>query len=65
MIKVLVTGGAYHLKAAPLLTRHAILLMARDQGYSIDKAKREMGFQSTVSFEEGLDRSVGWFRQVL
>jgi len=51
-----------HLKSAPILTRHAVLLMAREQGYFIDKAKRELDFKSRVGFDEGVDRSAYWFR---
>jgi nucleoside-diphosphate-sugar epimerase len=48
--------------ADPPLTRHAILIMARDQGYLIDKAKREIGFNVVVGLEEGIARSAAWLR---
>ncbi len=56
--------GAYsalHLRGKPLFTRHAVLVLCRDQGYSIDKAKSELGFKSEVTFEEGVCRSAEWF----
>ncbi|NJM90860.1 MAG: NAD-dependent epimerase/dehydratase family protein [Myxococcales bacterium] len=48
-------------KRRPLLTRHAVLLMARDQGYCSDRARRELGFESSVSFEEGMTRTLAWW----
>ena len=49
------------LKGKPLFTRHAVLILCRDQGYSIAKAQRELGFTSKVTFEEGVRRSTDWF----
>jgi len=44
----------------PLLTRHAVLLLARDQEFPIERARQEFGFRPAVSFEEGMRRSVEW-----
>ncbi len=44
----------------PLLTRHAVLLMSRDQEYPIASAKRDFGFSPAVSFEQGVARTVEW-----
>ncbi len=44
----------------PLLTRHAVLLLARDQEFPVERARREFGFRPAVSFEEGVRRSVEW-----
>ncbi len=46
----------------PLLTRHATLLLCRDQEYPIGKAKRDFGFRPAVTFEEGMARMVQWLR---
>jgi len=51
---------ALRLKRRPLLTRHAVYLMCRDQGYSIAKAQHELDFHPTVSFAEGLERTLAW-----
>jgi nucleoside-diphosphate-sugar epimerase len=48
-------------KSRPLLTRHAVYVFIRDQGYSIEKAQRDFGFRSRVSFREGVRRSLDWF----
>ena len=44
----------------PLLTRHAVLLLGRDQEFPADKARREFGFAPAVSLDEGIARSVAW-----
>jgi nucleoside-diphosphate-sugar epimerase len=55
------TYSRFGIKRSPVLTRHSTLLMCRDQGYDIIKAKQQLGFQSAISFERGLDLSVEWF----
>lgn len=53
--------GALRSRRRPLLTRHAVYLLGRDQDYAIEAARRDLGFRSRVSFAEGIDRSVAWF----
>jgi len=50
------------IKSRPLLTRHAAYVFIRDQGYSVEKARRDFGFRSRVSFSEGVERSLAWFK---
>lgn len=50
------------LPGRPMLTRHAVFLLARDQEFPSDKARAELGFSSQVSFEEGIARSVAWLK---
>lgn len=45
----------------PLLTRHAVYLFCRDQGYAIDKARRDFGYAPAVRFEQGLQQTLAWF----
>ncbi|MEZ4361187.1 MAG: NAD-dependent epimerase/dehydratase family protein [Kofleriaceae bacterium] len=55
--------GAYGLlraKSRPLLTRHSVYLLGRDQGFPIDKAKADLGFRSVVGFDEALQRTLAW-----
>jgi nucleoside-diphosphate-sugar epimerase len=47
----------------PLLTRHAVLLLARDQEFPIERARREFGFRPAVGFEEGIARSLAWVKE--
>ena len=52
------------LKGRPLLTRHAVALLGRDQEYPCGKARVEFDFVSRVSIEEGIDRSVAWVKDL-
>jgi polyketide synthase len=55
--------AAYKLVRAPsrpLVTRHAIFVLSRDQGYLIDKVRRDIGFSPAVGIEAGLRRTLGW-----
>ncbi len=54
--------GALRLPGRPLLTRHAVLLFARNQEYRADAARRDFGFAPAVSFEEGVARTVEWLQ---
>ncbi len=51
------------LPGKPLLTRHAVYLLARNQEFPIVAARRDFGFVAAVSMEEGLQRSVDWLRR--
>jgi nucleoside-diphosphate-sugar epimerase len=51
------------IRGEPPLTRHAILILARDQGYGIAKIKRDLGFTSTIGLEQGLEKSVEWLQK--
>ena len=55
--------GALRLKGRPLLTRTAVELFGTDQNFSIDKARRELGYEPKVGFEEGMQRVEEWMRQ--
>ena len=44
----------------PLLTRHAVYLLSRDQEFPIGRARAEIEFSPAVSFDEGLSRMVEW-----
>lgn len=48
------------LRGRPLLTRHAVILLGRDQEFPVGKARAEFGFAPRVTVEEGIRRSVGW-----
>jgi nucleoside-diphosphate-sugar epimerase len=49
---------ALRLPGRPLLTRHAVKLLAVDQEFPALKARRDLGFAPAVSLEEGVARSV-------
>jgi nucleoside-diphosphate-sugar epimerase len=48
------------LKSRPLLTRHAVYLLGRDQEFPIDKSVNDLGFLPAISLEEGIERSAAW-----
>lgn len=57
---------AYHcmksLPGRPMLTRHAVALLGKDQEFPSDKARSNLGNYSRVSFGEGVARSVAWLK---
>ena len=44
----------------PLLTRHAVLLLGRNQEFPNARATQDFGFHPAISLEEGIDRSAAW-----
>ncbi len=56
----------FRISSRPLLTRHAVYIMCRDQNYSIDAAQKDWDFNSCaqVNFNEGMEKSVEWFLSV-
>jgi nucleoside-diphosphate-sugar epimerase len=53
------------LPGRPLLTRHAVLLLSRDQEYPIGRAERDFGYEPAISFAEGMARSIAWARTLV
>lgn len=47
----------------PILTRSRVMMMADNFGYSIDKARRELGYEPQVELEEGIARTVEAYRE--
>jgi len=58
------TWGGLHLKSRPLLTRMAAELFATDQGFPIEKARRELGYEPQVDFKGGMQRVESWLREI-
>ena len=54
---------ALPLPGRPLLTRHAVYLLGRDQEFPATRARQEFGFAPQVTFEEGIARSVAWLKR--
>lgn len=52
------------LPGRPMLTRHAVALLGRDQEFPNDKAGSELGNFSQVTLEEGVARSIAWLRSL-
>jgi nucleoside-diphosphate-sugar epimerase len=56
--------GALRIEARPLLTRMAAELFGTHQGFPIDKARRELGYEPRVDFDEGMRQVEAWLRQI-
>lgn len=54
--------AALRLPGRPLLTRHAVYLLGRDQEFSACKAARDFGYAPGVGFAEGMRRTVEWVK---
>ena len=55
--------GALRIQSRPLLTRMMVELFGTNQGFSIDKARRELGYEPKVDFDEGMTHVETWLRQ--
>jgi nucleoside-diphosphate-sugar epimerase len=47
----------------PVLTQARLKFLGLNLDFSIEKAKRELGYNPRVSFEEGMRRTIAWYRQ--
>lgn len=56
--------GALQIQSRPLLTRMMVELFGTNQGFPIDKARRELGYEPRVSFNEGMAQVEIWLRQI-
>ncbi len=53
-------GHVFQCKKPPLVTRYAVWLMGRKCFFSAEKARKELGWKPTVSYEQGIEMSVKW-----
>ena len=53
-------GHLFRTKSPPLVTRYTVWLMGRKCYFSSDKARRELGWQATVGYDEGIELAVKW-----
>lgn len=51
-------------KNAPLITKARIKFMAVNLDFSIEKAKRVLGYEPKIDFQEGMRESLEWAREV-
>jgi len=56
--------GVLPIKGRPLLTRMAAELFGTNQGFPINKARRELGYKPEVDFDEGMRRVEIWLHQI-
>jgi len=51
-------------KKEPFCTRSKVDIMTVDRSYSIEKAKKLLGYQPQVGYEEGIPRTIEWLKTV-
>lgn len=56
-----VFGHLFQQKKPPMVTRYAVWLMGRRSYFSADKARRELDWKATVSYEVGVPRTIQWY----
>ncbi len=54
-------GHATNSPKPPFITRYAVWLMGRRSFFSAEKARRELGWKSNVSYEVGVPRTIQWY----
>lgn len=54
-------GRLFRLRRPPLVTRYAVWLMGRDTFFSAERARKELGWKSTVSYQEGIPATIRWY----
>jgi nucleoside-diphosphate-sugar epimerase len=47
----------------PVVTRHGVTILGRDNRLSIDKARRDLGYAPQVPLREGVQRAAAWYRE--
>jgi nucleoside-diphosphate-sugar epimerase len=47
----------------PAVTQAAVKFLGLDLDFSIEKAKRELGYRPRTSFDEGMRQTVAWYRE--
>lgn len=52
------------LKFNPPITRSRVMALSRNWGYSINRARTELGYEPQVDLSEGLSRTVTWYREM-
>ncbi|UCG33948.1 MAG: hypothetical protein JSU68_04785, partial [Phycisphaerales bacterium] len=54
-------GHVFGLRKPPMITRYSVWLMGRRCFFSAEKARRELNWQPTVTYEQGIPMTVQWF----
>lgn len=54
-------GHLFHTRKPPIVTRYAVWLMGRRCFFEARKAREQLGWSSTVSYEEGIPMTVKWY----
>lgn len=55
--------GTFMPDQEPVLTRYSVAVLGLDRTLNIDLARKELGYEPIVAFDEGLRRTIQWFQQ--
>ena len=58
-------GRIIRIRRPPHLTRYAVALIGRSTSYSIERARKELGWQPQVPFANGFKRTLEWYAGVV
>lgn len=56
--------GLLRIETRPWLTRMVAEVLSTNQGFPIDKARRELGYEPQIDFDKGMRRVEAWLRQI-
>jgi nucleoside-diphosphate-sugar epimerase len=56
-------GHLFRWQKPPFVTRYAVWLMGRRSFFATQKARQVLGWQPSVTYEEGVPRTVKWYEQ--
>ncbi|MEE9296719.1 MAG: NAD-dependent epimerase/dehydratase family protein [Phycisphaerae bacterium] len=56
-----VVGHLFRMKKPPLVTRYSVWLIGRRSFFETQKARRQLGWQPTISYETGIPAAVRWY----
>ncbi len=58
-------GRLLRLKKPPFVTRYSVWLMGRDVFFSAEKARKQLGWQSRIGYDEGIQMTAEWYLRQL
>ncbi len=58
-----VFGHLFHTKKPPLVTRYSVWLIGRRCFFAAEKARKQLGWKSTIGYDSGIPEAVQWYLQ--
>jgi len=55
----------FNLRSRPLITRYIVAHLSNNFHFSIDKAKRELGYEPKIGMDEAIQKTAEWYRKVV
>ncbi|MFO0973636.1 MAG: NAD-dependent epimerase/dehydratase family protein [Phycisphaerae bacterium] len=55
-------GHLFRTRKPPMVTRYSVWLMGRRAYFLADKARRDLGWNSTIGYEEGIPLTIRWYQ---